>query len=214
MLSSILVVVLISCNQNTNLTVPTDYQGSIIKSAHNSDDKEDIQKLIIQVLNWSDTNETIALKPVLTDSKDSLIIGFDMEELKSNLKLLKKTNYFSSEFIDNYKHIILTLDKKLRNGEYGEWLVGDLPPFIFENDYIPWRNGQEWFSLDLAKIETINLTKNKGEFYLICEDQGHRCEGLENYAMRFEVVKEDNRWKISYLEGFNYKESTRKDGVL
>jgi hypothetical protein len=32
--------------------------------------------------------------------------------------------------------------------------------------------------------------------------------------MRFRVVKEAGKWKISYLEGFDFKESTRKDGEL
>jgi len=113
-------------------------------------DKKEIQKLIRKVLTWSESKGTIELLPVLTDSKDSVYIGFDMAKHKSNLDKLKRTNFFAVEFIDNYNQIILTLDKKLRNGEYEEWLVGDLPTFIFANDVDPWWSGQDHFPWKLV----------------------------------------------------------------
>jgi hypothetical protein len=106
----------------------------------------------------------------------------------------------------------LTLDRKLRNKEYEEWLVGDLPTFIFANDYSPWWNGQERFSIEQSLIEQINL--DKGEFYFVCGDKGGGCDGLVKYKMRFRVTYEESKWKISYLEGFDFKESTRADGQL
>ncbi|MDP4209606.1 MAG: hypothetical protein Q8928_12405 [Bacteroidota bacterium] len=205
----ILVLIFSGCTQNSQSTLKADNQTDNTKS----NDKEEILKLIKQVIIWGDSKESIGLLPVLTDSKDSVYIGFDMIELKSNLDKLKETNYFATEFIENYRQIIVTLDKKLRNGEYEKWFVGDLPTFIFANDYSPWWNGQESFPIEKGMVELINLDKDKGEFDFACGDKGHGCDGLENYKMRFRVVKEDNKWKISYLEGFNFKESTRKDGV-
>jgi hypothetical protein len=202
----------LGCHQNTQSTQQMHNQAAVTKSTDTLNDKEEIKKLIKQVLIWSETKEAIDLLPALTDSQDSIYIGFDLNKLKSNLDKLKETNFFTTEFIDNYNQIILTLDKKLKTGEYDKWLVGDLPTFIFANDYDPWWNSQEQFSLQFATIEIISLTKNNGEFYFKCGDKGHGCDGLENFKMRFRVVKEDNRWKISYLEGFDFKESTRKDG--
>lgn len=178
-----------------------------------SNDKKEILKLIKEVLIWGDSKESIELLPTVTDSKDSVYIGFDLLKLKSNLDKLKRTNYFATEFIDNYRQIIETIDKKLRKGEYEKWLVGDLPTFIFANDYSPWWAGQESFPTEQGAIELINLDKDKGEFNFTCGEKGRACEGMENYKMRFRVTKEDNKWKISYLDGFNFKESTRQDGV-
>src|SRR5690606_13987919 len=100
--------------------------------------KEQIQNLIRQVLNWADTKNSIDLLPTIADSKDSVYIGFDLDKHKQNLDKLRQTNFFATEFIENYNQIILTLDKGLRNGKYDQWLVGDLPTFIFANDVDPW----------------------------------------------------------------------------
>ena len=193
-----------SCNQS----------GETNTKAVNQPDKETIEKLIKKVLSWSETKATIDLLPAITDNKDTLIIGFDMIKLKSNLDKLKNTGLFSKEFIDNYSNIIVTLDKKMRNGEYDKWYVGELPTFIFANDYDPWWNGQERFSIQNGSIEQIKLDQNSGEFNFICGEKGSGCEGMDNYKMRFRVIREDDKWKISYMEGFDFKESTRKDGEL
>jgi hypothetical protein len=198
---------LFSCIHNNQPTAVME------KQIDNSKDKEEIEKLLCKVLNWSDSKESIDLLPVMTNSKQTVYIGFDMDKLQVNLDKLRETGFFATSFIENYNQIIQTLDRKLRNHEY-DWLVGDLPPFIFENDYNPWWNGQEHFSLQLVTIEPIKLNKDSGEFYFKCGDTGHGREGVENYKMKFKVVKEDYKWKISYLEGFDFKESTRKDGEL
>jgi len=177
-------------------------------------DTEEIQKLIQRVLSWSESKESVDLLPILADSKDSVYVGFDMDKLKENLNKLKETSFFSSEFIENYNQIILTLDRKLKNKEYIEWLVGDLPPFKFANDCNPWWNGQEYFSLQLDIVEKINLSKDEGEFYFKCGSMGNDCSGLEGYKTRFRVVKRENKWKISYMQGFDYLESTKKDGEI
>ncbi|HLO59893.1 MAG TPA: hypothetical protein VK179_14190 [Bacteroidales bacterium] len=192
--------------------------GFVLFSCNNQNpskkDEAQIKNLIIQVLEWGDSKNSIGLLPVVTDSKDSVYIGFDLAAHRKNLELLKQTNFFTDEFIENYNQIILTLDKGLRNGEYDTWLVGDLPTFIFANDYSPWWNGQETFTLEQGTIELISSDKNSCEYYFKCGNKENECEGMENYKMRFKVSKESNKWKISYLEGFEFKESTRKDGVL
>jgi len=193
-----------NCNDESKKSTKTD----------NSEDKEEIQNLIRQVLNWADSKNCIDLLPAITDSTDSIYIGFDLEKHKQNLEKLKLTDFFTTEFINNYNQIILTLDKGLRSGKYEQWLVGDLPTFIFANDYSPWWNGQERFSIEKSAIELIRLDNEKGEFNFICGDKVLGCEGMENYKMRFKAIKVNNKWKISYMEGFEFKESTRKDGEL
>jgi hypothetical protein len=192
--------------------------GFILLSCNNQNpspkDEVQIKDLIIQVLEWGDSKKSIDLLPVVTDSNDSIYVGFDLVAHKKNLEILKQTNLFTKGFIENYNQIILTLDKGLRDGKYETWLVGDLPPFIFANDYSPWWDGQESFPLEQGMIELISSDKNNGEYYFKCDNNLNGFEGLESYKMRFKVSKEANKWKISYLEGFEFKECTRKDGVL
>ncbi len=38
---------------------------------------------------------------------------------------------------------------------------------------------------------------------------GHRPELGKIFSYKFNVVKADGKWKISYLQGFDYKESIK-----
>ena len=127
-------LLLFGCNQADNKTTSVKEE----KVSNSTDDKEQIQNLIRQVLNWADTKNSIDLLPVLADSKDSVYIGFDLDKHKQNLAKLQQTNFFATEFIENYNQIILTLEKGLKNGNYDQWLVGDLPTFNFVSDVDPW----------------------------------------------------------------------------
>ena len=205
---------LFGCNQaNNNTTSLTEEKVSTSAA-----DKEQIQNLIRQVLNWADSKNSIDLLPTKSDSKDSVYIGFDLDKHRLNLDKLKATNFFVTEFIENYNQIILTLDKGLRNGKYGQWLIGDLPTFIFANDVQPWTMCQDVpfdkpNPLDFIEINITNSDKGEavwkwGKLELNTD------QSWKDFSYKFRVVKENDKWKISYLQGFDFKESTRKDGQL
>jgi len=185
----------------------TEQQTKNIEVTDVQKDKEEIQKLIQQVLNWSESKESIDLLPVLTDNKDSIYIGFDMNKLKANIKKLRESNFFTNEFIENYNQIILTLEGKLRTKEL-VWLVGDLPPFKFANGINPWCLCQGFSSEQFDAVEIIKIDSKSGEL------MWNWKKDTDWMDFKFSVEKENNKWKISYMQGFDYKESTKKDGEI
>jgi hypothetical protein len=216
----ILGLIFFSCNDNPPISRTAD---QIEKNSADSisTDQNEIRDLIRLTLIWADSKNSINLHPVIMDRKDSVYIGFDLEKHKDNLNKLKSTGFFAAEFIDNYDQIILTLDKGLRDGTYEQWLVGDLPTFIFANDVDPWCECQDvpcdspspW---GLVEIEPISLDKNKG---ILNWKWGGPLEqnsapSWKEFRYDFRVIKEDGKWKIAYLQGFDFKESTRRDGQL
>ena len=207
----ILGLLLFGCNQAANKTTSVSEE----KATTSIDDKEQIQNLIRQVLNWSDSKNSIDLLPALTDSNDSVYIGFDLDKHKQNLDKLQQTNFFAKEFIENYNQIILTLDQGLRNGNYDQWLVGDLPTFIFANDHSPWCNCQDDDDWNKVEVRVIKLTDNEGELEWTWGNlRAETHSSWKEFANKFRAVKENDKWKIAYLTGFDFKESTRKDGQL
>jgi hypothetical protein len=210
---------LFSCNGNSeqkeSAVKVSTVKVNTTKSSGTSNDKQEIQDLIRKVLSWSESKNSINLLPALTDSRDSAYIGFDLEKLKVNLGKLKATSFFSSGFIENYNQIILTLDKGLRNNEYGKWSLGELPTFVFANDVDPWCDCQDNLSWSLVEVEIVNLNNKKGELYWKWgkAELDKSSPDWKEFRYKFGVEKENGKWKISYLQGFDFKESTRKDGI-
>ena len=192
---------------------------TISKTTSVTEDTQQIQNLIRQVLNWSESKNSINLLPALTDSKDSICIGFDFNKHKLNLDKLKETNLFAKEFIENYNEIIQTLDRKIKSNEFDKWNTYELPTFIFANDVnpyclcqdVPYDKPNPW---DLLEVEIINLNSEKGELnWKWGKTELNEASGWKEFTYRFKVIKENGKWKIAYLQGFDFNESTRKDGL-
>ncbi len=209
-----LLLSLFSCTENnTANTQPsiTDTISIESKTSNENSDKEEIQKLIRDVLLWSETKNVIDLLPTSVKSTDSIYDGFDKKQLKANLEILKSTNLFSTEFIDNYNRIILTLDKKVRNNEFDKWLIGDLPPFNFLSPWcdcqdVPYDNPN---AFGLVDVVIINLNKENGELFWKWGKLGPEIsKDWKDFKYKFAVKKEAGKWKISYLQGFDFNNIT------
>jgi len=221
------------CNQNEEVVVIDEEQTENLQEGQIMTDEEQIQNLIRKVLTWSAYQIEIDFLPVVADSKrniykdsnyfdiddssynDSLYIGFNMKEHKKNLEKLKNTDFFATEFIENYDKIIRTLDKKMRNKEFREWYFGDwaYAPFNFLSNLSPWHlcmeiphdNPNLWD----VEIEIVSLTDEKGKLKykwgekVIADPEWGPY--MKDFRYEFSVKKEDNKWKISYMEGFDFK---------
>ena len=81
---------------------------------------------------------------------------------------MKNTGFFEDEFIANYKKIIQTLDKKIKNKEFEAWNIYQLPTFNFANDVNPWCLCQDVpydkpNPYDFVIVEIIHFDKDKAE---------------------------------------------------
>jgi hypothetical protein len=216
----VVAICLFSCNENGKHRKPAAKAVVTITSnpsppSNHQADKEEIQNTMREMLSWSQGKNSIQLVPVLTDSKDSSCIGFDTVALEVNIGKLKATNFFSSEFIDNYKQIILTLDKEMKDKKFGAWSTGELPPFNFANDVDPWCDCQDvpYDTPDpysLVEVQVVSLNNEQGDLYWKWGELDKNVNpDWKTFKYKFKVQKEDVKWKISYLEGFDFKESIK-----
>jgi hypothetical protein len=227
-LTLLLGIVLLSCNQNNSRANTTNDQienGFIVETTMgqienlqefcNSKDKEEIQNLIRQVLNWADLNY-FNLMPMLTDSQDSVYIGFDLNKHKLNLDKLNATGYFANEFIENYNQIILTLDKMYRNHEFEKWhVIYGLPHFGFSSGANEWCACQDVpydnpNPLDYVEIEVIKLNEDSAQLIWKWGLLELKQSSWNDFSYKFRAVKENDKWKIAYLQEFDFEKITRK----
>ena len=175
--------------------------------------EDEIKVLIINILSWSDSKNTFIVAPPNVIENDTVFKSFDNAQLSKNLIILGKTGFFTKGFIDNYKNIINTLDRKLKNGDYGKWYGGELPPFRFDNDVNPWCNCQDSFPWEEVKTEVISLDDNEGELYWKFGSDAGDDPSWSEFRYKFKVAKESGKWKIDWMEAFDFETSIKKDGV-
>jgi hypothetical protein len=178
----------------------------------NQIDDSEIDSLLISVLKWSDSPESFNLLPLVSDSIDSLFVGFDLEEHQKNIQKLQKTGFFAQEFIDNYNQIILKLDTNFRNGDYGQCSVNEIPNFVFAVDHNPWCKCQDNLDWNTIKTKTISRTPETAEmewYWAKLAPDVH--QSWKDFRYRFKIVKEDGHWKIAYLSGFDFDIAIKKE---
>lgn len=208
-----LLLLLLACNnrakheakaKNVVKGTPAFVQKDAITNDH---DVSDIRNLMRGMLKWADTCKSIDLLPA-TAGKDSICTGFNFNTLDANVSKLRKTGFFSEQFIENYSHIIRTLDKKIKNHQFEPWNIGELPSFSFANDASPWCFCQDNLSWDDVEVAPVKLTKSDGDFRWNWGKPGIKA-GWQDFSRKFSVVKVNDKWMISYLQGFDYTESIK-----
>lgn len=205
-----MIIAFSACQSNNHsTTVINDVTGHSIVEL-NPTDFEAIQKLIKQMLIWTDTETSIDLLPVIADKKEEVYVGFDLDQHKMNLAIFAETNFFTPQFIENYNQIILTLDDKVKNKYFEPWMVGELPPFPFTNHGSPWclcQDNQDW---NLIEVKVLNLTKNEVGMEWSWGISNQEEEQIwEDIPYKFAVEKVNGQWKISYLAGFDLEDNTK-----
>ncbi|GAB3572180.1 hypothetical protein [Hymenobacter daeguensis] len=113
-LTAVLSVLLIfGCSKVSAQPRALGIQYSTSKIVRYPSDKERIKNIVRQSLVWAESAQ-INLFPVITDRKNKVIVGLDANQHKKNIDKIKATGFFSTEFIDNYNKIVLTLDKGIK----------------------------------------------------------------------------------------------------
>lgn len=214
---AILMITLLGCKGN-NRTKGTENQAQVTTkvSADQTKDKQEIQKLIRNVLVWAEDGKKVPdLLPFVIDRKDSTITGFDLTKLKGIDDSLKNTGFFSKEFINNYNQIIQVLDRRMKSKEIKPFSTGEIPPFGFHTDSDPWcdcqdvpYDGEDAFSVaaNLVDVHIIELNNESGKMYWTWGSLPKDVSpDWRTDTYKFNVIKEDGKWKISYLQGFDVK---------
>lgn len=172
------------------------------KSFYFANDKQQLETLLLKTYEWVETkNSNNDFNPV-ANKKGDKYIGLNLKEHNKRLEELKKTKFFSQQFLDNYNKIALKIDANLKNKKI-EWFVGDLPPF--GNDANAWCDCQDnpeeyWKTL---KISNLKIENDKASFSWTWT----KWKDDSKYAVK--AVKENGIWKIAYLEGFDYDNLTK-----
>lgn len=169
------------------------------------EDEKQLQELVTELYEWHETKSSNNDFNPAADTENRNYIGLDMKQNNLRLKEIRATNLFDEAFLENYQRIATSLDKQLKTKAL-EWEVGYLP--TFGSGANPWCNCQDipddsyW---NYLKISIISIENNEAALsWTWGNNNSISIEWSKNFNYRIKASKKNEKWKISYLQGFDY----------
>lgn len=198
-----LLVCLALCVNSTDfkVTAQTTTKNQFEKTVPN--DRTQIEKLIKSVNSWGGSaNGSYGITYYTIDKKTGNCTGIDRKKHQLELVKFKKSGYFSAAFVENYNQIGVKQDQLIKTKKIPAWKPSEeVNPF---RNSSPWCNCQDGGDMKKIKIKIIALEQNKGHLSWTWSEP----EYSKGFEYHFKVVKENGKWKIAYLEGFDFKSNT------
>jgi hypothetical protein len=156
----------------------------------NRSDSIELLALIRKLFSWHSVDTVMDFKPF---SKDTIYIGIDWIANKKRVEALLKTDFFSKEFLDYYNNIAIKIDKYIKINKPRN------NPGIqsFEMDADIWCACQ-----DLPDLKVPDLTIT--DLIISHDSATFKWSSRTVYSefVKVRAIKENQIWKIAYLEGF------------
>ncbi len=162
-------------------------------------DSIELTILVRNVYEWHETKYRRNGFPLkFKTPNDSIFTGVDWDEYAKDMEVFKATNFFSKEFFTTHRTHALSVDSSIKQATI-EWRnMNDGIP-LWDTDADDWCSCQD-YPEDYWKLITLNnFIYNNGvvSFYWTW---GNRNE--KQYELK--AIKEDRKWRISYMQGFAY----------
>ncbi|QQY82476.1 hypothetical protein JJL45_00345 [Tamlana sp. s12] len=181
----------------------TENKHVVISYAITKDDSLLIEKLVRNVYEWNEKNIAYYFDVGVEDQNGEKYIGIDWDIYEDNKELLKKSGMFSDIFIASYRKVLEQIDEKVKNKEYDyDWVVGEYPPFgTGVNEWCHCQdtpNDYYWNDIQIKDIKVIGSNKVS-----LTWNWGLNTKWSNGFSYPMEVKKENNTWRVTYLDGFN-----------
>jgi hypothetical protein len=204
-IKSTIIIALLSltaCKQSDEkaTTLTTSPSTSSTQKTTEKNDKTVIETLVKNMYLWNDKRSyDNEFQPVV---KRNNVIGYNAESHKLFLKELRDSGYFADEFIKNIDKIWQDQNKLITDGKV-KWSKGDMGPFAGDvNIWCGCQDEPAEYTKIAVHFDELNNTNAK--LYWNWEGFGAEWEAI-HYNMR--CVKENGKWKIAYMQGWDYAAS-------
>jgi len=196
---TLLFTLLISCQKNESKT-PAKAPKTAVTIIDK--DKNEIEKLVKGMYRWQKKRQSL-LHEFRCFVKDTVVVGLDPISHSLYLKSLHDSGFFSGEFRGNMTRIFKKQDELVRSKKV-EWYTTEMGPF--DSGANPWCNCQDELSYDEISLHFEKIDTTGATFYWNWEGVDDSW-AKHHYAMR--TVKENGKWKIAYMQGWDYEENTK-----
>jgi hypothetical protein len=194
---------LTSCHPNNS---PSTVQSNLTlnKDSTNRSPKSDsaaLVSLLQEVFKWHDKNQS-HLPDFDIIVKDSFQTGLNFESFNKTFDAITKTDFFSASFLNNYKNIGAYINNKLTNAN---------PKYQNEINF-PCQDADSWtgFQDDEPKFwNNLKITDYKAFPDSASFMWWIKMNDWSSEKSPVKFLKENGKWKVSYLEGFDMERYCR-----
>jgi len=157
-------------------------------------DSVKLTTLVRALYKWHEMTPNLdGFKPITKNPADTLYSGIDLTNNSAAINELKKTGMFTTGFLSDYRAIAVRLDKELKDGST-IWQKGMLPDY--HDDTNEWCKCQDYPDKYWEKLTLKDIWFNKDE-------ASFKWTWGGDFSYKLKAKKEDDVWKISYMEGFD-----------
>ncbi|HAO07902.1 MAG TPA: hypothetical protein DCQ50_13180 [Chryseobacterium sp.] len=184
----------------------TSCGGSIISKIADNGDKQsknadsiELTTLVRNVYEWHETKFRRNGYPYKFNTpSDSIFIGVDWDAYEKDMEVFKKTGFFSKNFFETHKSIGLSIDSSIKQSSVKWRNINDGIP-IWDTDADDWCGCQDYPDNYWKTLTLNNFIFDNGivTFFWTWENKNEK-----QYKMK--AIKEDEKWRISYIEGFTF----------
>lgn len=165
---------------------------------YSNSDSIELTNLIRKVYEWHETNHFEDFPYEFKSVNDSIFIGIDWDKYKNNIEVFRKTNFFTSEFLNKHKLIATTLDSSIRTADV-KWRNSNDGISLWETGADNWCGCQDnpekyWKKMT---IDSLIINKEVANFVWTWDKE-------LTHTYKIEAFKEKGNWKINSLDGFKH----------
>lgn len=198
----LLIAIFVSCKNENN---QKPYSTILVKETEFEKDSIAITNLVKNVYNYhySKNFEDFPYEY----EKDTIVVGINWSKYYENINNLKKTNFFEETFFASHKSIAINLDKFIKVTDIEFRNVNDGILF-WELNADSWCSCQDFPNQYWKSLIIRNLIINDDHASFDWTWDKNLTYKSHKYQMK--AIKQDNKWKINFIEGFSSYNSFKK----
>ena len=188
---ALIVTLLISCNGTNN----QNNKSSDNKTANK--DSVELTTLVRKVYQWHMTENLVDFPYKYENPGDTIFVGIDWDVYNKNIEIFKKTNFFTDDFLLFHRTIASYIDSSIKKADIKWRNINDGIP-LWDSDADDWCACQDYPDNYWSSLTIDSLFIKEGYAYF-------KWTWDTKYNGQYKVTakREDGKWKINSLDGFN-----------
>lgn len=169
-----------------------------LEQTENKKDSIELSKLVKNVYKFHLEKNIDDFPYKYENTLDTIFTGINWDSYKKNITVLKKTNYFTNDFLISHKNIAKTIDTSIKKAAIKWRNINDGIP-LWSTGADDWCGCQDYQDdyWKLIILDSLEINTNSASFYWTWDSE-------HSHKYKMTAKKVENKWLIDSMEGFKH----------